>query len=111
MGRQHSSLIFLILLFTKPNIEVSGIAKSFPHPTIYLLPEFEVNWPKKDRVIEWGPFEGGAHGAVALRSRCYVIPHPTIYLPPEFEANCPKNDRVIAFSPKTGNGAAAPLPV
>ena len=30
----------------------SGIAKSFPHPTIYLLPEFEVNWPKNDRVIE-----------------------------------------------------------
>ena len=26
----------------------SGIAKSFPHPTIYLLPEFEVNWPKND---------------------------------------------------------------
>ena len=27
-----------------------------PHPTIYLLTEFEVNRPKNDRVIKWAPF-------------------------------------------------------
>ena len=27
-----------------------------PHPTIYLLPKFEANQPKNDRVIEWAPF-------------------------------------------------------
>ena len=26
------------------------------HPTIYLLPEFEANRLKNDRVIEWAPF-------------------------------------------------------
>ena len=29
-----------------------------PHPTIYLLPKFEANWPKNDKVIEWAPFWG-----------------------------------------------------
>ena len=28
-----------------------------PHPTIYLLPEFEANWLKNNRVIEWAPPE------------------------------------------------------
>ena len=27
-----------------------------PHPTIYPLAEFEANWLKNDRVIEWAPF-------------------------------------------------------
>ena len=27
-----------------------------PHPKIYLLPEFEANWPKNNRVIKWAPF-------------------------------------------------------
>ena len=27
-----------------------------PHPTIYLVLEFEVNRLKNDRVIEWAPF-------------------------------------------------------
>merc|ERR1711873_161976 len=34
----------------------SGIAKSFPPPTIYLLPKFEANWLKNDKVIGWAPF-------------------------------------------------------
>ena len=70
-------------------------------PTIYLLPEFEANWLKNDRVTEWAPFRrwrrrkwrpGATYGAKALRRRCYIIPHPTIYLLPKFEANRPKND-------------------
>ena len=75
-----------------------------PHPTIYLPPEFEANWPKNDRVIERAPFRGwsrlkwrrgATYGAVALRRRCYIIPHPTIWLVLEFEENRLKNDRVI----------------
>ena len=27
-----------------------------PHPTIYLVLEFEANRLKKDRIIEWAPF-------------------------------------------------------
>ena len=79
-----------------------------PHPTIYLMPKFEANWPKNDRVIEWAPFlegarqkwrRGATQGAVALQCRHYIIPHPTIYLLPEFEVNWPKNDRVIEWAP------------
>ena len=66
------------------------------HPTISLVPEFEANWLKNDRVIEWAPFggwrrrkwrRGAMHGGVTLWRRCYIIPHPTIYLLPDFEAN------------------------
>merc|ERR1711873_306505 len=75
-----------------------------PHPTIYLVLEFEANRLKNDRVIEWAPFSGwrrrkwrrgATYGAVALRRRCFIIPHPTIYLVLEFAANRLKNDRVI----------------
>ena len=33
-----------------------------PHPTIYLVLEFEANRLKNDRVIEPAPFVGGAAG-------------------------------------------------
>ena len=72
-----------------------------PHLTIDLLPEFEANWPKNDRVIEWAPFwgwrrrkwqRGATYGGVEMRRCCYLIPHPTNYLLSKFEANWPKND-------------------
>ena len=87
---------------------VAAVLLHHSHPTIYLLPEFEANWLKNDRVTEWVPFQrwrrrkwrpGAMYGAKALRRRCYIIPHPTIYLVLEFEANRLKNDRVIEWAP------------
>ena len=34
---------------------------TIPHPTIYLLPEFAANWPKKE-LLKGRHFEGGAAG-------------------------------------------------